>query len=215
MTWKCFPHYWPFILGICWLLMNSQCIRPIIHIFNSFFIVSLVKSLNKQSGGQWNEKTLLLVYHHPNSHILFHVSCFCDKNKDYLIIFFLSAWRWRMRGAPPSGKGLRQGSANIPASWLGRKQPYWLSCSAGWSSSSMGPVVMWQIIKQTSGSSHMKVRHFYVSLWNQLLSIFYFWCISTQGKGKGCHIDEFVITGCTGSYQFVGHHWDFLPLPYR
>ena len=164
--------------------MNSQCIRPIIHIFDSFFIVSLVKSLNKHSGGQWNEKPLLLVYHHLNGHILYCVLYFYDKNKDYLIIFFLSAWRWRMRGAPPSGKGLRQGSANIPASWLGRKRPYWLSCSAGWSSSSMGPVVTWQIIKQTSGSSHMKVRHFYESLWISFCQCFIFGASALREREK-------------------------------
>ena len=53
ITWKCFPYYWPFVMGIQSLGGFLQK-GPMIQSFDVFF-VSLIKLLNKQLSFQWFE----------------------------------------------------------------------------------------------------------------------------------------------------------------
>ena len=56
MTWKRFPHYWPFVRGIHCPSMVSLYKRPAKRSFNDFFVLSLNKLLNTTpSNRRWFE----------------------------------------------------------------------------------------------------------------------------------------------------------------
>ena len=48
MPWKCFLHYWPFVMGIHQWLVDSPHKGPVMQNFNDFFDISLNKLLKKQ-----------------------------------------------------------------------------------------------------------------------------------------------------------------------
>ena len=48
MTWKCCPHYWPFVRGIHWLLVDSSHKRPAMQTFEVFYAISLNKPFSGQ-----------------------------------------------------------------------------------------------------------------------------------------------------------------------
>ena len=54
-TRKHFPHYWPFVMGIPWTLVDSHDKGPIMMSFNIFFVGAPTKLLKKQ----WFETTWL------------------------------------------------------------------------------------------------------------------------------------------------------------
>ena len=61
MTWKRFPHYWPFVRGIQKLSLdsphNGSDWSPVMKNFDVSFVVILGQLLNKQSSCQWFEMT--------------------------------------------------------------------------------------------------------------------------------------------------------------
>ena len=54
-SWKCFPHYWPFVRGIHWWPVDSPHNTTVMYNFDVFLVVSLNKLFNKQSIYWWFE----------------------------------------------------------------------------------------------------------------------------------------------------------------
>ena len=56
MTWKCFPHYWPFVRGIHPFLMDSPHKGPVIRGVDVFFVINLYNS------GDWKNNQVFRVF---------------------------------------------------------------------------------------------------------------------------------------------------------
>ena len=53
IKWKRFPHYWSFLKGIHWSLVDPPYKEPVTRAIGVSFGVGLSKVLNKQSNGCW------------------------------------------------------------------------------------------------------------------------------------------------------------------
>ena len=69
MTWKQFPHYWPFVRRINHGAVDSPCKRPITWYFDVVFCFYLIELLNKQSSNQWFEISLWYHYDRWTLHV--------------------------------------------------------------------------------------------------------------------------------------------------
>ena len=66
MTWKRFPHYWPFVRGIHQSVVGYPQRGPINAELHVLFLVSLTKLLNKQCSCWWFDKPWCSCHHIPN-----------------------------------------------------------------------------------------------------------------------------------------------------
>ena len=62
MTGKCFPHYWHFVRGIYWLLVDFPHKEPVMQSFDISFGVSPNKLLNEN----WRERYMEKSWHYLN-----------------------------------------------------------------------------------------------------------------------------------------------------